>query len=87
MTTRECCLKTIVQKYRMGAVRVFDKWRRLQSVGEINREKIDWCLRWMDGWMDDLRFFVLFNSISVILGQWADDKQSRCMCAMEPVYG
>ena len=21
---------------------------------------------WMDGWMDDLRFYVLFNSISVV---------------------
>ena len=31
---------------------VFDKWRRLQSVGEINGEKIDWCLRWINGWMD-----------------------------------
>ena len=29
---------------------VFDKWRRLQSMGELNGEKIDWCLR--DGWMD-----------------------------------
>ena len=38
----------------------------------------------MDGWMDDWRFYVLFNSISVILGQRADDKQSRCMCATEP---
>ena len=31
--------------------------------------------------MDDLRFYVLFNSISVISGQWADDKDR--MYAME----
>ena len=26
-----------------------------------------------DGWVDDLRFYDLFISISVISGQWADD--------------
>ena len=35
----------------------------------------------MGGWMDDLRLYVLFNSISVISGQWADDNERRC--AME----
>ena len=34
------------------------------------------------GWMDDLPFYVLFNSISVISGQWADDNER--LCAMEP---
>ena len=32
--------------------------------------------------MDDLRFYVLFNIISVISGEWADD--SKRLCAMEP---
>ena len=32
--------------------------------------------------MDDLRFYVLFNSISVISGRWADDNER--LCAMEP---
>ena len=32
--------------------------------------------------MDDLRFYVLFNSVSVISGQWADDNER--LCAMEP---
>ena len=36
----------------------------------------------MDGWMDDLRFYVPFNSISVISGRWADDYER--LCAMEP---
>ena len=36
----------------------------------------------MDGWMDDLRFYVLFNSVSVISGRWADDNER--LCAMEP---
>ena len=31
--------------------------------------------------MDYLRFDVLFNSISVISGQWADDNER--LCAME----
>ena len=34
-----------------------------------------------DGWMDDLRFYVLFNSISVISGQWVGDNER--LCAME----
>ena len=38
--------------------------------------------RWMDGWMDDLQFNVLFNSISVISGGWEDDNER--LCAMEP---
>ena len=35
-----------------------------------------------DGWLIYLRFYVLFNSISVISGQWADDNER--LCAMEP---
>ena len=36
----------------------------------------------IDGWIDNLRFYVLFNSISVISGQWADDNER--LCTMEP---
>ena len=36
----------------------------------------------LKGWMDDLQFYVLFNSISVISGQWADDNER--LCAIEP---
>ena len=32
--------------------------------------------------MDDLRFYVLFNSISVISGRWAGYNER--LCAMEP---
>ena len=32
--------------------------------------------------MDDLQFYVLFNSVSVISGLWADDNERQC--AMEP---
>ena len=28
--------------------------------------------------MDDLRFYILFNSISVISGRWADDNERLC---------
>ena len=44
----------------------------------------DYCMADLDhdGWMDDLRFYVLFNSISVILGRWVDDNER--LCAMEP---
>ena len=31
-----------------------------------------------DGWMDDMRFYVLFNSISVISGQWKVDNERLC---------
>ena len=37
----------------------------------------------IDGWMDDLQFYVLFNSISVISG-WCEDDNER-LCAT--VYG
>ena len=33
-------------------------------------------------WMDDLIFYVLFKSISVISGHWVDDNES--LCAMDP---
>ena len=32
--------------------------------------------------MDGLQFYVLFNSISVISGRWADDNER--LCAMDP---
>ena len=35
----------------------------------------------MDGWMDDLRFYVLLNSISGISGRCLDDNEG--LCAME----
>ena len=34
------------------------------------------------GWMDELRFYILFNSISVISGLRGDDNGR--LCAMEP---
>ena len=37
----------------------------------------------MDEWMDDLRFYVIFNSISVISGRWLVDNER--MCAIEPI--
>ena len=33
-------------------------------------------------WMDDFRFYVLYNSISVISGQWVGNNER--LCAMEP---
>ena len=35
----------------------------------------------MDGWMDDLQFYILFNSISVISEWWTDGNER--LCAME----
>ena len=32
-------------------------------------------------WMDDLRFYVLFNSVPVISGRWEVDNER--LCAME----
>ena len=29
-------------------------------------------------WMDDLRFYVLFNSVSVISGRWEVDNERLC---------
>ena len=36
----------------------------------------------MDEWMDDLRFYILFNSISVTSGGWVDNNER--LCAMAP---
>ena len=36
-----------------------------------------------DGWTDDLQFYVLFNSISVISGQWEIDNET--LCAVEKI--
>ena len=30
------------------------------------------------GWVVDLRFYVLFNIISVISGRWADGNERKC---------
>ena len=47
------------------------------------RKKIMCCSTFhtMDGWMEDLRLYVLFNSILVISGRWLDDNER--LCAME----
>ena len=37
--------------------------------------------RYLNGWMDDLRFYVLFNSISVISRRCLEDNERQC--AME----
>ena len=34
--------------------------------------------RTFDGWMDDLQFYILFNSISVISRRLADDNERLC---------
>ena len=38
-----------------------------------------------DGWMDDLLFYILFNSVSVISGRWEVDNER--LCAMELCLG
>ena len=51
----------------------------LKSVG-IKTKTINKSLL-LDEWMDDLRFYVLFNSISVMSGRCSDDNEK--LCAME----
>ena len=46
----------------------------------VNTETVNKPNFW--GWMDDLRFYILFNSISVISGQCVDDNER--LCAVEP---
>ena len=41
----------------------------------------------MDGWMDDMQFYVLFNSVSAIPGQWKDDIIMKSGVQWDPVYG
>ena len=50
---------------------------RVDVIGsKINRKAII-----KDRWMDALRFYVLFNSVSLISGRWKVDNER--MCAME----
>ena len=32
----------------------------------------------MDGWIDDLQFYILFNNVSIISGQWENDNERLC---------
>ena len=41
-----------------------------RPVLQIRRGESDYLGIIFNRWMDDLRFYVLFNSISVISGQW-----------------
>ena len=52
-----------------------------KAVRFINKYNSRRSIRIIDGWMDDLRFYVLLNSISVISGRWLDDNERPC--AME----
>ena len=54
--------------------------KRYETEGAKEYRKANMRIQ-MGGWMDDLRLYVLFNSISVISGQWADGNERRC--AME----
>ena len=38
-----------------------------------------------DVWMDDLQLYILFNSMSVISGQWVDGNER--LCAIESRLG
>ena len=51
----------------------FDGWMDLMDRSIV---------RSIDRWMDGLRFHVLFNSISVISGQWTGDNER--LCAISP---
>ena len=41
----------------------------------INSDMDGWMDGWTDGWMDDLRLYVIFNSVSVISGRWVGDNE------------
>ena len=43
--------------------------------------RLQYTINNLEGWMADLRFYVLFNSISVISGRRLDDNER--LCAME----
>ena len=45
------------------------------DINSVLIEFILWDQRLLKGWSDDLRFYVLFNSISVISGRCLDDNE------------
>ena len=62
-----CC--TLVEATVFDPDKVFQETvlREVTIKGNSN------LIRFSGGWMDDLRFYILFNSISVISGWWAGD--------------
>ena len=59
---------TVVNLHLLGTL----KWSSLQMTMTFS----------IDDWVDDLRFYVILNGITVILGLWVDDNER--LCAMEP---
>ena len=51
---------------------------KLYSIPEITRTHNVFILSAKDGWTDKLRFYIIFNSISVTLGQWKSDNERLC---------
>ena len=46
---------------------------------DIRRESLqDLTVQLIEGWMDDLPFYVLYNSVSVISRQWEVDNERLC---------
>ena len=51
-------LEQLLRNLSCTKIAILNTWRE----GNANK--------YWDGWLDDLRFYVLFNSISVISGRW-----------------
>ena len=51
----------------------------LHLLGTLKRSSLQMTMTFsIDDWMDDLRFYVIFNGIIVISGLWADDNERLC---------
>ena len=61
----------------MGAVERIDNYTLLARCLSMFHVVI-YVTRTVILWMDDLRFYVLFNSISVISGRCMDDNEMLC---------
>ena len=84
---------TVCLSWRESSCHGFDShgWRKIHRSnvhvmvvhpGTVSLTKQS-CINGLNRWMDyDLRLYVLFNSISVISGQWLDD--SKRLCGVEP---
>ena len=73
----------VLLKYTMPHIK-FQGHRSIDFREEAYFNLLAWPLCWssdLGGWMDDLQFYVLFNSISVILRRW--DVDNERLCAME----
>ena len=79
---KHCCTKSKFFPLRVDHIL---EWIQVSRKLKVVTKVVIICLKngitmevYPNGWMEDLRFYVLFNSISAISGQWDVDNERLC---------